>query len=192
MITRVSLLQTIGGLAALADYLADDYELGRRVAETGARVVLTTVPAECVDSPHGWRQVWSHQLRWARTIRVSQPAAYFFSILNNISFWATAFAVVASSMGIYRIAPGYPLHVDGLWIICCAAVLGCALAARVGAGLHLAGVMTQRRPGWSDAAAVLVKDWLGLALWVGAFCGNKVTWRGRKFRIASRGKLVPL
>ncbi len=39
-----------------------------------------------------WRDVWKHQLRWARTIRVCQPLPYFFSILSNAGFWAIALA----------------------------------------------------------------------------------------------------
>jgi hypothetical protein len=80
-------LKAIGGFAALADYLADDYQLGRRVARQQKRIEFATVVAECWEAPMNWAQVWTHQSRWARTIRVCQPGPFFMSILNNSTFW---------------------------------------------------------------------------------------------------------
>src|SRR6185436_16658438 len=59
-----------------------------RIARTGAGIVISPVVVESLSAPIAAREVWQHQLRWARTIRVCQPAAYFFSILNNVSFWS--------------------------------------------------------------------------------------------------------
>ena len=39
-------------------------------------------------------EVWIHQLRWARTIRVCQSVPYFFSILNNVTLWALLLALL--------------------------------------------------------------------------------------------------
>jgi ceramide glucosyltransferase len=87
MATRRRQLREIGGFEALADCLADDYQLGRRIAERGYRIELSPVVVECWSTPIGWAAVWKHQLRWARTIRVCQPAPYFFSILSNATLW---------------------------------------------------------------------------------------------------------
>ena len=57
-------------------------------SQSGHRIALCPVVVECWDIPQGWARVWKHQLRWARTIRVCQPAPYFFSILSNVTFWA--------------------------------------------------------------------------------------------------------
>jgi ceramide glucosyltransferase len=70
-------LKSIGGFAALADYLADDYQLGRHLARQQKRIEFATVVAECWEAPMNWRQVWAHQSRWARTIRVCQPGPFF-------------------------------------------------------------------------------------------------------------------
>jgi hypothetical protein len=48
---------------------------------------LSPVVVECWSAPMDWKAVWKHQLRWARTIRVCQPAPYFFSILSNATLW---------------------------------------------------------------------------------------------------------
>jgi ceramide glucosyltransferase len=78
-----SLLQQIGGFAPLADYLADDYELGRNVARAGGRIEFANVVVDCREAPVGWEVVWKHQLRWARTIRACRPLPYFLSALGN-------------------------------------------------------------------------------------------------------------
>src|SRR5215469_7558192 len=88
MLTRRKQLEEIGGFKSLADCLADDYQLGNRIARKGHRIVLCPVVVECWDPPMTWHAVWKHQLRWARTIRVCQPVPYFFSILSNAGFWA--------------------------------------------------------------------------------------------------------
>ncbi len=85
--TRRQQLQEIGGFQALADCLADDYQLGHRIARRGYRIALSPVVAECWSGTLGWAAVWKHQLRWARTIRVCQPAPYFLSILSNPTLW---------------------------------------------------------------------------------------------------------
>ncbi len=87
MLVRRKALTEIGGFQSLADCLADDYQLGHRIAEKGHRIALCPVVVECWDAPMNWRDVWQHQLRWARTIRVCQPLPYFFSILSNATFW---------------------------------------------------------------------------------------------------------
>ncbi len=78
MLVRRPALAEIGGFNSLADCLADDYQLGHRLAEKGHRLALCPVVVECWDAPMTWRGVWRHQLRWARTIRVLPAPALFF------------------------------------------------------------------------------------------------------------------
>ena len=78
MLTRRTLLAETGGFPALANCLADDYQLGHRLARNGHRIVLSPVVVDCWNAPMNWRGVWKHQLRWARTIRTCRPAAVFF------------------------------------------------------------------------------------------------------------------
>ena len=87
MAVKRQALQQVGGFTALADYLADDYQLGHLIAARGWGIELCPVVVECWEPPMTWRRVWGHQLRWARTIRVCQPWPYFFSILSNATLW---------------------------------------------------------------------------------------------------------
>jgi ceramide glucosyltransferase len=87
MTTRRDQLAKIGGFEALADYLADDFQLGNRIVRAGGRIALCPVVVDCFSPAMGWREVWRHQLRWSRTIRVCKPLPYAFSILSNATFW---------------------------------------------------------------------------------------------------------
>ncbi|KAF0178859.1 MAG: putative Ceramide glucosyltransferase [Limisphaerales bacterium] len=95
MATRRQQLNEVGGFRALVDYLADDYQLGNQIAKRGYRIELCPVVVECREREQGWREVWAHQLRWARTIRVCQPVPYFFSILSNATWWPTLATIAA-------------------------------------------------------------------------------------------------
>ena len=95
ILIRRKALAEIGGYKAIADCLADDYQLGNRIARKGHGIALCPLVVECWDAPMDWSQVWRHQLRWARTIRVCQPLPYFFSLLSNASLWALLWLPVA-------------------------------------------------------------------------------------------------
>src|SRR6185436_8492557 len=87
MATRRQQLEQIGGFRALINCLADDYQLANRIARHGHRIALSPVVVDCWETPMKWAAVWKHQLRWGRTIRVCQPAPYFFSLLSNATLW---------------------------------------------------------------------------------------------------------
>ena len=171
MATRRGQLQQIGGFAALADCLADDYQLGKRIATGGYRIVLSPVVVECWSEPMSWAAVWKHQLRWARTIRVCQPAPYFFSILSNATLW--------------------PL----LWLALAPAALSLGFAAgcgwvRIGTAWDLQRRLNGRPGPLGRAALVPLKDLLQVAIWCSAFLGNRIEWRGERLRLRPDGTLV--
>src|SRR6185503_15343003 len=82
MITTQTRLRQIGAFPSLVDYLADDYQLGNQIAKAGGEIVICPIVVDCRSASMTLREVWSHHLRWARTIRVSQLIPYFLSILN--------------------------------------------------------------------------------------------------------------
>src|SRR5271163_2233632 len=69
-------LEAIGGFEALLDYLADDYELGRRIAATGKRIELSTATVSTFLPAYKLRDFFRHQLRWSRTIRDARRWGY--------------------------------------------------------------------------------------------------------------------
>jgi ceramide glucosyltransferase len=89
MAFRATDLTKIGGFEAIRDYLADDYQLGARIG----KVALADVVVETSLGAGTWSDVWKHQIRWSRTIRVSRPAGYFGYVVTQLSFWCLASAI---------------------------------------------------------------------------------------------------
>jgi len=170
MVTRRKQLAEIGGFAAIVSCLADDYQLGHRIARCGHRIELTPVVVECWSAPMDWRAVWRHQLRWARTIRVSKPVGYFFSIVTNAILWPVLWVVAF---------PGF-LSV-GFLLVC--------LIARILTALHLQWKLTLSAAGDAAWWLVPVKDLLAAATWLLAFTGNRIEWRGDRYRLRRDGTL---
>jgi ceramide glucosyltransferase len=171
MVTRRQQLRDIGGFAGLRDCLADDYQLGHRIAARGHRIELCPVVVECWSEPQGWTAVWKHQLRWARTIRVCQPVPYFFSILSNGTLWPLLWAACFPNQSVI----GFTLS---CWLM------------RLGTAFQLQHRLTRVRPPLSLAWLPLLKDLLQAALWLGAFVGNHVEWRGQRLKLRPDGTLV--
>jgi ceramide glucosyltransferase len=118
-----------------------------------------------------WSQVWKHQLRWARTIRVCQPLPYFFSILSNATLWPLLCLLA------------WPTALTlGLVLTC--------LSARIAAGSDLQWRLTKVPPRFTDAGFIILKDLLQALIWFLAFLGNRIEWRGESFRLRRDGTLV--
>ena len=158
-------LDRIGGFAALAGYLADDYQLGHRIHALGLKCVLSDVVVE-THLGGGWRQVWAHQLRWARTIRVSRLGGYLGLPITNATLWAVLCAV----FGRADLA---------------LALLVVRLAMALASGW---GVLRSRdvlRLWW----LVPARDLCGFAVWLGGLFGDSVMWRGRRLLLDREGRI---
>lgn len=168
MAARREQIERIGGFETLLNQLADDYQLGQRVAAGGGKIALTHSVVECREDAKSFSQIWAHQLRWTRTIRVCQPAPYFFSILSNTTLFAVATALVNPS---------------------CPGILP-SLLVRIATAMHNAYRLTQRREALLDALFVPFKDLLQFVIWLLSFSGNTVVWRNEKFRVCKDGSLL--
>jgi ceramide glucosyltransferase len=173
MALRADRLAAVGGFEPLGDFLADDFHLGRQVAQSGGRIELCPVVVECLEAPRYWRATWDHQIRWARTIRRCQPLGYGCSILANLTLGALLFGAALSG------PPGW------------------AMAAGLIAIRMILGVLLQRRLGdpprdWLWCWMIPVKDLLAVLVWIAAFAGDTVVWRGTRYRVLREGKLIAL
>ncbi len=159
-------LEKIGGFESFADYVADDYQLGHRLHALGLKCVLS--PAIVETSLGGsWGVVWRHQLRWARTIRVSK----FWGYVGLPVTFATAWAVIAAMAGSWGIAAG---------------LLGLRMATGL-AGIAALGDWRSLLFLW----AVIPRDLFGVAIWIAGLFGNTVVWRGRTLRLDRAGRIMP-
>lgn len=173
MVTRRSELDAIGGFGALVDCLADDYQLGRLIAVRNKRILLSPVVVECWSEAMSWEQVWSHQLRWARTIRVCQPAPWFFSLLANATLWPCLWLLVHPTRAVLLTATG------------------CLLVRIATAQYHQRKLVRVRAP-LSLAWLVPVKDLLQAVLWALSFLGSRVVWRDESYRVKAGGRLIKI
>jgi ceramide glucosyltransferase len=171
MAVRREALDQIGGFTAFADHLADDYQLGRRIARAGWRIEFCPVVVECRDAANSWRRIWARQLRWARTIRVCEPLPYFFSLLSNGTLWPLLWLALTASPQSLAVGGGF-------------------LLARIAVAADLQRRLTQSSANVRDFWLVPAKDLLQVALWILAFTGRSIEWHGEQFRLRQDGTLV--
>ena len=158
-------LERIGGFEAIADYIADDYQLGARIHALGLKCVIS----DMIVSTHmggGWSQIWRHQVRWARTIRLCKPAGY---VGLPIAF-GTLWAVAAAAFG------------DWTWA---AVLLGSRMILATVAGWFVLRSREVLRL-W---LLIPVWDLFGVAVWLAGLFGRTVEWRGRVLRLDSEGRI---
>jgi ceramide glucosyltransferase len=162
---RRDALDTIGGLEVLVDYLADDYEMGARVAQAGYRVALSAEVVETNIAAYGWRGFLEHQLRWERTVRDSRPWGYVGLIFTHGLGWAliNVLASGASTLSLGLLGVSFLLRI--------------ALAVTVGAEVLGDSQVLPRL--W----LVPLRDVVAMGVWVAGFAGNTIVWRGERFRL---------
>ena len=151
------------------------------VHESGALVDITNTVVDCYSHTMNFKQVWDHQLRWARTMRVCEPAPYFFSLITNALVWSFGWVIVSLFLGI----SWQPLVALG----------GLALYVLVRlTTTHSNGKkLTQGRMSlWKMIQVLDVRDALGFAWWLFAFGGRKIEWRGKRYRVHRKGRLTPI
>jgi ceramide glucosyltransferase len=170
--TTKTWLRKIGGFEEIAAFLADDYEIGRRVAEAGGRVVLshetvwTMYPAQTV------RGFWDHQLRWARTVRLCRPVSYAALLFTQGLPWAVAaaFAAPARWIAVAYLLAYLVLRLAMAWIVGVTVVKDEALRRR----LWLV-------PAW---------DAIHFMVWVASFASNHIVWGNVEY-VVDGGRMKP-
>jgi len=168
--TTKARLTAIGGFESLIDQLADDYELGVRIAKAGYRVelanevVATTVPA------YSLRGFCEHQLRWARGTRDSRRAGYIGLGVTYVLPWALA-TVVASGGALWSVT-----------LLSVALLVRVSVALTVGVGVLRDGQVLR------DILLLPLRDCFGLFFWAWSYADDTIVWRGERFRL-KRGRL---
>jgi ceramide glucosyltransferase len=164
-------LERIGGFGVIADFLADDYELGRRIAELGLQVLLSDVVVETFLPEYELRGFWSHQLRWARGVRDARGGGYFGLASTYGLFWSILALIAAKG---------------ALWAW---AVLGAVVLARLAQALVIGKGVLQDRNLLRNLWLLPLRDLIAVVIWVASFSGHTVTWRGDRFEL-KKGRLV--
>lgn len=165
---RRSVLEEMGGLAYLQGFLAEDFVIGRRTAELGHRVVLSS---SLIQHRIGSQQMTSnlrHRLRWARSTRRSRPLGYW----GQIFTYPLPIALVL----LMRWPAAWPLVVF-------------TLALRTGAALATARFILRDPLFRAQWWLLPLQDILGFLVWMGGFLGDTIVWRDRKCTVLRDGRL---
>lgn len=170
---RRETLDRIGGIEDLADYLVEDYEMGRRIAELGTRQIFIPRFIDTMVDLKTPTQWWNHQVYWDQNTRAARPAAFFLTFLIRSVPFAAVFAALrgGDTLGFTVLAGALGVR----WLTS-AIVLA---AMRDAEGL--------RALPWLP-----VRDVLGFLSWLLAFVRRTTHWRGTDFILTADGRLLPV
>ncbi len=170
---RRSSLDEIGGLESLAEYLVEDYEMGRRIRSSGKSAAVVPYFVEIVVDFRDVLQWWQHQVYWDQNTRAANPAGFFASILTRSVPFAFFFAVLrlgdSAGLGVF------------------AAALGLRLATA--SVIMLRGLRDAE--GLRSLVLLPLRDMAALVSWLLAFTKRTVIWRGSAFTFTPGGRLKP-
>jgi ceramide glucosyltransferase len=165
-------LEKIGGFEAFVDYLADDYELGKRIADLGLNVELSEVVVETYLPAYSMREFFAHQLRWARGIRDSRAGGYFGLVFTFGVMWSGLLLLAGRGA-------------SWAWDI-----VGLTLLLRLAVACVVGKAVLEDRQLPRQLWLLPFRDVLATVIWIASFAGHTVTWRGDRFELKA-GKLVP-
>ena len=163
-------LEQIGGFAALADYLADDYQLATLISQAGYRIVLSDLVVETAMPDYSLHDFWNHQLRWARTVRDASPAGSLgLGLVFGVQWAAVAvFAAAGAAWAWALFALAYGARIASLLVT---AIVIC----------HDHGILHRL---W----LLPLRDLQAVLVWAASFAGRSIVWRGDRF-ILEHGRL---
>ncbi len=166
-------VRKMGGFEAIANTLADDYELGLRIANAGGEIVLSHEPVWTMYPAQTLRGFWDHQLRWARTVRLCRPLSYLGLLFTQGLPW-TLLAILFAPAA--RIAGAY---------VAAYFVLRFAMAWAVGVW----GVKDEvlQRNLW----LVPVRDAIYFFVWLASFKSSRIRWNSVEYAIQN-GRMAPI
>lgn len=155
-----------GSFERLTGFIADDYQLAKAITSSGKRATFSEVVVDTTLSDPNWRDVWRHQMRWARTIRVTRLDGFAGLPVTHAGVWAC----LCLASGHWQVALT-------LWL------------ARAIAGGFAGFVVLRHWPALALAPLLPFCDFWSFTLWCGAWLGRRAWWRGRVYRLKSDGRL---
>jgi ceramide glucosyltransferase len=165
---RRQTLDEVGGFAAFADQLADDYEMGRAVRSKGYTLAMPAMGVGHTAAENSASDLLRHELRWTRTIRTVNPAGHLGSFVTH----GFAFALMAALF----------LNFSTASLV----VLALALGSRLLLKSRIDGLFgTYAGPYW----LMPLRDLLSFAVFVASLFGETVHWRGAHFAVEPSGAM---
>jgi len=176
MATSKRHLAEIGGWEAMVNHHSEDFELGKRIALRGHRVVLMAKPVCMIFSRETIAEYFHREVRWSIALKSARPSGYRALLFTYGLPWALIGAAAGESIGSPRLAASYLaayliLRVSLTW-----------LTGRWGLGdRQLSKIM------W----LVPVRDTISFVAWLTGFFSERIIWRGLEYRL-QKGQLIPI
>jgi ceramide glucosyltransferase len=176
MAVRRKCVRAIGGFGVFGNYCADDFMLGKLVAEKGYSCVLSQHVINHVIVSEGFVDTQKHQIRWMRSTRFSRPKGHFGTSLT-----------FSMPFGILGLLIALALHLPTLGLV----LFGYAVAVRMLLALIVGAFAVRERILLRTILLYPLRDLLGFFYWAASYSSDLILWRGREFRLAKDGLMVP-
>jgi ceramide glucosyltransferase len=177
MAVRRDAIDEIGGIAAVADYYSDDFELGNRIWARGYKVVLSHHIVRNVLTSRSPLRTLGDQLRWMKSTRYSRPAGHAGTGLTYALPFGVLGLIAGGALG------HWPLGIGLLALACMNRIVQSVVV------------------GWGvvhDPRAVRfcwlypLRDFFGFVAWMLSYTSRDFYWRGETYRFGQGGRIAPL
>jgi ceramide glucosyltransferase len=165
---RRETFEAIGGFRAIANKLADDYEMGRAIRAHGKSVVFPAFAVEHFSVERSLKDFYLHEVRWNRTTRVIAPLGHAGSVITH----PVPLALVALVLTGFAVTSG--------------GILALALASRILLKVRVDGKFATRT---GPIYALPLSDVLCFSIYLASFFAEEVHWRGSRFAVSTSGAL---
>jgi ceramide glucosyltransferase len=154
-------LAMIGGFNSVVEQLADDYAIGEMVRRAGLTVAISSLTVTHACTHQTARDLFRHELRWARTIRFVDAFGFIGSVVTH----ALPLALLGTLLG--GITPA-------------SVIVIAALACRFNLQMQLDHAFRLRdNLFWMGP----LRDTLSFIVFFASFFGRTVEWRGRRYAV---------
>jgi ceramide glucosyltransferase len=177
MAVRRDAIDAIGGIAAVADYYSDDFELGNRIWAKQFNVILSHHIVENVLTSRSPLRTLGDQLRWMKSTRYSRPAGHAGTGLTYAMPYGILGLVAGAALGNWKVG---------------IALFALAFLNRMIQSLVVGWTVVRDPRAVRDCWLYPARDLFGFAAWMLSYTSGKFYWRGEMYRFGKKGKIAPL
>jgi ceramide glucosyltransferase len=174
MVMRRERVEELGGFESIADYCADDFVLGNRIAKNGHKVLLSGHAIDHMVLQADFLDSMKHQVRWMKSTRFSRPKGHLgtaltFGVPYGVMAWAGALLMDMPVLG---------------WCALLGSVLGRSVQAWV-----VGKYVVQEKRIWTAMILFPLRDLIGPLIWGLSYASNRIQWRGEIYELLAGGRM---
>ena len=159
-----SILEAIGGIASMANAVAQDHVLGLHLYRNGHSIRLAGPIVGTVVHEKDFRSLFAHELRWSRSTRALRPLDHALSLFMHplvpgAALAIAAFGWVGAVLGVFWLALRFTLHAQ--------------VAKLIGTNPAKGMIL------------IPVREVFNVLVWTISLLGRNVNWGTRRLRTAN-------